>query len=363
MLDYKKFGSLLVNYCLEVKPKQRILVNADVSAVLLVEEIYKQILIAGAFPEIEFSNSTFTELFYNHANNEQLTTISPISIFRAKNIDSVISIRSQINTKTLANIDMEKYKIRNTSPALIEIDRVLNKKKWVLTLFPTEGYAQEAEMSFRDFSEFVSDALFLNSENPTREWIKLSKDQQKIIDKIEKTDKVHIKSENVDIKFSINGRSWINSDGKQNMPSGEIYTTPIEDSINGYFRSSFPNNKYGKEIDDIFLEFKNGKLHEIKATKNDDFLSKLLDTDNGAKVVGEFGIGLNYGIKRPIKNILFDEKIGGTVHIALGQSHEKTGGKNKSNIHLDLIADLRNSSEILFDDKLLYSNGQFLFKK
>lgn len=358
MYNYEKFASLLVNYCLEVKPKQTVLVNADVVAVQLVEEIYKQLLIVGAFPIIELSDSNFIELFYIYANDEQLKYISPISMFQAKHIDSNIVIRCQVNTKASANIDMEKQKIRRN--ALSELNQEFAKMRWILTLFPTEGYAQEAEMSLREFSIFCSNALFLNTEDPIKAWVELSNAQQKHIDRIKDTDRVHIKSDSIDITFSIKGREWINSDGKQNMPSGEIYTTPIEDSIDGYFMSSFLNNKYGKEIDGVYLEFKNGKLCTVKANKNEDYLINLLDTDNGAKIIGEFGIGLNYGITKPIKNILFDEKIGGTVHIALGQAHEKTGGKNKSNIHLDLIADLKKSGEIEFDGKLLYRNGRFL---
>lgn len=360
MLNYELFASLLINYCLEIKPKQTVLVNADVVAVPLVEEIYKQLLIVGAFPEIELSNTNFTELFYKYSNDEQLKYVSPISMFRAKHIDSSLLIRSQVNTKALANIDMGKYRIRSNSNTVFQLNQETGKKRWVLTLFPTEGYAQEADMSLREFSTFVSDALFLNTENPIESWVKLSNDQEKHIDKIKEKDKVHIKSKNINITFSTKTRLWINSDGRQNMPSGEIYTTPIEDSINGYFMSSFPNNKYGKEIDGVFLEFKEGKLSKVKADKNEDHLIKLLDTDNGAKIIGEFGIGLNYGITKGIKNILFDEKIGGTVHIALGQAHEKTGGENKSSIHLDIIADLRNSGEILFDGKLMYRNGRFL---
>ena len=358
MLNFEKLAFLLVDYCLEVKPKQIVLVNADIVALPLVEEIYKKLLMVGAFPKIEFSSSTFTELFYTYANDEQLRYVSPISIFQGKNIDSTITILSQVNTKTLANIDMDKHRVR--SNALFELNQEITKKRWVLTLFPTEGYAQEAEMSLREFSKFVSDALFLNSHNPVDSWVKLSEYQKKIIDKIGNADQVHIKSDNIDLTFSIKGRLWLNSDGKQNMPSGEIYTTPIEDSINGYFRSSFPSNRYGKEIDGVFLEFKNGELITAKASKNENYLNKLLDTDDGAKIIGEVGIGLNYGIVKPVNNILFDEKIGGTIHIALGQAFEKAGGKNKSNIHLDLISDLRHSGEIIFDGKLLYKNGSFL---
>ena len=358
MINYQKLASLLVNYCLEVKPNQRVLINADIIAVPLVEEIYRELLFAGSFPVIELSNSTFSEIFYTHANNEQLTNISPISMVKVKHIDSTINIRSQVNIKALANIDINKQKIRIN--ALSEVNKEFAKKRWVLTLFPTEGYAQEAEMSLKKFSLFVSDALFLNKDNPIDSWVNLSKTQQEYINKISNTDMIHIKGDNIDLRFSIKGRSWINSDGKQNMPSGEIYTTPIEDSINGYFMSSIPNNKYGKEIDIIFLEFKDGKLCKINAQRNETYLVNLLETDEGAKVIGEFGIGLNYGIQQPIKNILFDEKIGGTIHIALGNAYKSTGGKNESSIHLDLIADLRDSGEIMFDGKTLYEKGKFL---
>ena len=359
MLNYKKMATLLVHYCVDVKPKQTVLINANIVAIKLVEEIYKELLIIGAYPKVELSDPSFTELFYEYSNDDQLKHVSPIAMFETRNIDSNITIRSQVNTKTLSNLDMEKYRIR--SNALVELNQEIVKKKWVLTLFPTEGYAQEAEMSLRDFSTFVSDALYLNTENPIESWIKLSEKQEIYINEIKNADRVHIKSEKIDLTFSIKGRTWINSDGKQNMPSGEIYTTPNEESINGYFTSSFPNNKYSKEIDEVFIEFKNGKISKISANKNEDYLLELLETDKGSKIIGEFGIGLNYGINKAIKNILFDEKIGGTIHIALGQAHEKTGGQNKSNIHLDLIADLRNSSEILFDDKLLYKNGKFIF--
>ena len=279
MLNIEKFASLLVNYCLEVKPKQRILVNADISTAALVEEIYKQILIDGAYPEIEFSNSCFTELFYSYANDDQLTNISLVPLYRAKNIDSRIHIESEVNTKTLANISNEKYKIRNRNPGLHKINHEMRKKRWVLTLFPTEGYPQEAEMSLREFSRFVSDAMFLNSEKPSDEWNKLSHYQEKIIEKIKNSTNVHVKSDNVDMKFSLKDRLWMNSDGKRNMPSGEIYTTPVENSVTGYFRTSFPSNKYGKLMDGVFLEFKKGKLLKVEADKNEEFLKTLLNTE------------------------------------------------------------------------------------
>src|SRR4030042_1177664 len=291
MLDLNKWASLLVNYCLEMQPNQTALVSADISAVKLVEEIYKHIIIKGAFPEIDLSTSTFTELYYTYSIDNQLQYVSPILMFQAKHIDSYIVIRSQINTKGLVNIDRGKQTIR--ANALLKYNEGVAKKPWVLTLFPTEGYSQEAEMSLSDFSNFVSKALYLDKDDPVKAWKELSKAQEKYIDMIKNADNIHIKGDNIDIKFSVKGRLWINSDGKQNMPSGEIYTTPIEDSVNGYFMSSFPNNKYGKEIDKVLLEFKNGEISKIEAGKNEDYLEELLNTDSGAKSLGEFGIGFN----------------------------------------------------------------------
>lgn len=358
VFNLHKFADLIVNYCLEVQPKQTIQINADVAAIHFVEELYKEILLSGGYPILELMNTNFTEIFYKNASEDQLGYISPISLFKAKNIDSIIEIRSQPNTKAFANLDMTKQRIRRN--ALLPLNEEIDKKRWVLTLFPTEGYAQEAEMSMIEFNAFISSALFLDTKNPKEAWINLSKQQERYIGMINKFNEIHIRGENIDLIFSVEGRKWINSDGKRNMPSGEIYTSPIEDSFNGYFTSTIPNNKYGKEINNVRLEFSNGKIIKIKTDKNKDFLDGLLSTDDGAKIIGEFGIGLNYGIKQKVNNILFDEKIGGTIHLALGKAYEIAGGKNKSNIHLDLVADLRKFGEITYDNNLLYKNGYFL---
>jgi len=357
MLDYKKFSNLLVNYSLEVKEKQNILISSNIVALPLVQELYKDILKKGANPIIDFSQ-TFDETFYKNASNEQLETISEFIKFQAEHIDTRLIIRSLSNPRSLSNINPKKIKKRLN--ALDTLRPLLATKRWSLTFFPTEGYAVESEMSLSELSDFVSNALFLNTDNPIEAWKNVYIKQQKIINFITSKTEVRIKSKICDLTFSLKGRTWINSDGKTNVPSGEIYSSPIENSINGYYKSSFPSTKYGKEIDGIYVEFKDGILINAKADRNEDFFLELLETDKGAKIVGEFGIGLNYNIQKSIKNILFDEKIGGTIHIALGNSFPKAGGKNKSSIHLDIISDLRNDGEIFFDNELLYKNGKFL---
>jgi len=358
MINYKKFSNLLVNYSLNVKEKQNILISAEIIAMPLIEELYKDILIKGANPIINFDQS-FDEIFYKNASNEQLTEISKFEKFQAENIDARLTIRSSLNPKNLANIPPSKIQVRLQAKNTLK--PLLANKRWTLTLFPTNGYAQEAEMSLTEFSKFISNALFLNEDDPILSWEKINQQQQYYIDRISNTQNVHIKSTNCDLKFSLKNRIWINSDGKTNMPSGEIYTTPVESSLNGYYKSSFPSTKYGKEIDGIYLEFKDGKLITAKADKNEDFFLQLINTDKGSKTVGEFGIGLNYNIQKSIKNILFDEKIGGTIHIALGNAYPQTGGINKSSIHLDIITDLKDDGEMYFDNELIYKNGKFLF--
>jgi len=358
MINYKKFSKLLVDYSLEVKAKQNILINAEIASMPLVSELYKDILLKGANPIIDF-NQSFDEIFYKYASKEQLSNISEFKKFQAKHIDSRLTIRSSLNPKNLSNIPSDKIKAR--LQANNRLKPLLLNKRWSLTLFPTHGYAVESEMSLTELSDFITHALFLNEDDPIQSWKKVNQQQQYYINYISDKQNVHIKSKNCDLKFSLKNRIWINSDGKTNMPSGEIYTTPVENSLNGYYKSSFPSTKYGKEVDGIYLEFKDGKLITAKAEKNEKFFLELLETDQGARTVGEFGIGLNYNIQKSIKNILFDEKIGGTVHIALGNAYPQTGGINKSSIHLDIIADLRDEGEMYFDNELIYKNGKFLF--
>jgi len=359
MIDYDKFADLLIEYSLEVKEKENILVNSEITALPLIEKIYEKILSKNAYPIINFSPS-FDEIFFKYASDEQLINPTIFEKFQAENIDKRLTIRSSLNPKRLSNIEPEKIQKRLKATKLLT--SYMYKKRWSLTLFPTIGYAIEAEMSLNDFNSFFSKALFLNCDNPINSWNELHDKQQKIINLIGNKKNIHIKSKNVDLKFNVENRKWINSDGKTNMPSGEIYTSPHVKSFNGFYKSSFPSTKYGKEIDGIYLEFKDGKLIKANAKKNEKYFLKLLETDEGSKQIGEFGIGLNYNIQKSIKNILFDEKIGGTVHIALGNSYPNAGGKNKSAIHLDIITDLRNDGEIYFDNELLYKNGKFLIE-
>jgi aminopeptidase len=357
MINNTKLSNVLVSYCIDVQPGDVVQINTSTNALPLVEKIYENILKNGGHAIIKFNFQNQKEIFYENANNQQLDYISPIDIAEAEVIDKVIMIRAQENIIT--KIYPEKEKRR--SSAFEHINKKTKSDRWVLTLYPTNGYAQAGNMTMHEFETFYESALFLNKEDPIDEWLKVGKKQKKSISLFNGADKISIKSNLIDLCFSIKNRIFINSDGKQNMPSGEIYTSPIEESVNGYFESDLPNTKYGTEISGVKLYFKDGKLIDYDAKKGKSELDALLARDSGAKIIGEFGIGCNYGINRCINNILFDEKIGGTIHLALGQAYESAGGKNKSGIHLDLISDMIIGEGIItVDNKIIYKNGHFI---
>jgi aminopeptidase len=232
--------------------------------------------------------------------------------------------------------------------------------KWTLTNFPCPAYAQDADMSLSDFEDFVYSATYCDREDPIAEWQRIHNEQQKVVDWLKGKKDVTVKSPNVDLSLSIKDRTFINSDGKHNMPSGEVFTGPVEKSVNGWVEFTYPAIEQGKEVTGIRLEFKDGKVVKASAEKNEDFLLAMLDSDEGARYLGEFAIGTNYGIQQFTKSILYDEKIGGSFHLAVGAGYPETGSKNVSSIHWDMICDIQEDSEIKVDGDLLYKDGKFM---
>jgi aminopeptidase len=231
--------------------------------------------------------------------------------------------------------------------------------RWVGAQYPCPAYAQDADMSLRDYEIFVYSATFADRDDPVAEWQKVHDDQQRIVDWFRGKEMLTVKSPNADLSLSIEGRTFINSDGKKNMPSGEVFTGPVEDSANGWVNFTYPAIRGGREVEGVRLEFENGKVVKATAEKNEAYLLSQLEADEGAKYLGEFAIGTNYGIQQFTKSILFDEKIGGSFHMAVGAGYPETGSVNKSSIHWDFICDVREDSEIRVDGELLYKDGQF----
>jgi aminopeptidase len=232
--------------------------------------------------------------------------------------------------------------------------------RWVGTLFPTNAYAQEADMSLSDYEDFVYGACFADKEDPAAEWTRMANTQQKLVDWLVGKKEVKVEGPNIDLTLSIEERTFINSHGRRNMPCGEIFTGPVENSVNGWVRFSYPAIQNGREVSGIELYFEEGKVVKATAKKNEDFLHSMLDSDAGARYLGEFAIGTNNSINRFTKSILFDEKIGGTIHMAVGAGYPETGSNNKSSVHWDMICDMRDGGKIWVDGTEFYDSGKFL---
>ena len=356
-------AKILVNYSVEIQPGDWVLVRGTMLAEPLVDEVVRHVLEAGGTPTVLFMSNTITETRMLYSSDEQLSWVDPIQKHLYDEMDALIAVQSVPNTRSMTGIDPEKE--RTAQNARREIMETYMRRsaegslRWVGTQYPCHAYAQDADMSLRDYEDFVYGATFADRDDPIKHWKAIHDDQQKIIDWLEGKKIVTVKSPNVDLELSVEGRTFVNSDGKKNMPSGEIFTGPVEESANGWVKFTYPAIRGGREVEGVELEFKDGKVVRASAEKNEDYLITQLDSDDGARYLGEFAIGTNYGIQKFTKSILFDEKIGGTFHMAVGAGYPETGSKNKSSIHWDFICDVREDSEIRVDGELLYKDGQF----
>jgi aminopeptidase len=358
-----RLAKLLTNYCVSVQQGDRVLILGSYSAMPLVKETYRQVLRAGGNPMVQMQEDEFQEILFKEGSDEQLQYVPEPVKLASETFECRINIRGANNTRLLSGVDPKKQRMRQMAfKELMEIfmqRSAAGQLRWTGTLYPTNAFAQEADMSLSEYEEFVFGACYVDKEDPVAEWLRVSQEQQRLVDWLKGKDEVRVQGPNVDLNLSIAGRTFINSDGKRNMPSGEIFTGPVEDSANGWVHYTYPVIVAGREISGIKLTFKNGKVVQATAEKNEDFLLSALDSDEGARYLGEFAVGTNYGIDRFTKNILYDEKIGGTFHMALGAGYPETGSKNKSAIHWDMICDMRDGGQILVDDELFYENGHF----
>ncbi len=354
MLDprEKKLADILVNYSVKVKKGDIIAVRCGLEAKNLALEVCKLILKKEAFPKLNVGIPGYGYLFYKHATDKMLKNYPKIAEFEAKNIAGSIGIGVEHNTKEFTNVDPKKIAMRRkVLQPLSEIH--LKRNNWVICEYPTNALAQDAEMSLEEYEDFVFSAT-------NQDWKKMSKKQDKLKSILDKGKEVRIIGKNTDISFSIKGRQGIKCDGHRNMPDGEVFIAPVENTVEGHIHYTYPAIRYGKEVSDVKLWFKKGKVVKATASKNEDLLKAMLDTDKGSRFLGEFGVGVNYGIKKFTKQILFDEKIGGTIHLALGMAYKEGGGKNDSAVHWDMIKDLRKGGQIVIDGKVIQKNGKFL---
>ena len=359
----KKLADILVNYSVAVQPGDWVYLRSSIIAEPLLNEVVERIYAAGGNVTTDIYTDRTAEIFYKTASDDQIKWVSPLQQMAYEKADVLIHLRGSENTRSLNGVDPAKQKLRGQATiGLMEtyMRRSADKSlRWTLTDFPCPAFAQEADMSLADFEDFVFKATYADTDDPVGEWLRIHDEQQRIVDWMVGKKVVTVKSPNADLTLSVEGRTFINSDGKKNMPSGEVFTGPVEDSANGWVKFTYPAVTQGREVEGVRLEFKDGKVVKASAEKNEGFLLSQLDSDEGARYLGEFAIGTNYAIQQFTKSILYDEKIGGSFHMAVGAGYPETGSVNKSSIHWDFICDLRKDSEIRVDGELLYKDGQF----
>ncbi len=351
------FARLLTDYCIEAQPGQQVAVVSTTLAAPLLLALQRELLEREAWPILRPTLPGQDEGFWNAARDPQLDGVPSAELAEAEHVDAWLRIQAEVNTNALAGVDPARLSRAARSRAPLR--EVVLKRRWAITLWPTAAAAQQAAMGTADFEAFVEQALFLDREDPVAAWGELHDFQAKLIERLAPVREIRIEAPGTDLKLNVEGRTWINSDGKRNMPSGEVFTGPHEDSAEGHIRFTIPTSPRGVVVEDVTLEFREGRVVSARAERGDGYLQATLDTDDGARILGELGIGTNFGIDRSIGAILFDEKIGGTVHLALGKSYPETGGTNESVVHWDLICDLRQGGRLSADGDTILEDGQF----
>ena len=360
----EKLANLLVNYSTQVKKNDKVSIKAEYVALPFIIEVAKAAIKNGAYVDYSVTVPEVEEAILKFGDDSQLSIPNNDYGDAVKNSDVWITAWGSINSRARSNISpllLQKRRLANSLERKIYVDRCASGAlRWCGTQFPTNAEAQEAQMSLDEYEEFVYKAGMLDKDDPIAEWKKVEENQERWVNFLDGKKTLHIISKDTDIIVGINGRKWINCCGKENFPDGEIFTSPEENNINGKISFSYPAIYSGRMVEGVKLEVKDGKIIKAQADSGEDFLHSCLDTDAGSKYFGEIAIGTNYNIKKFTRNILFDEKIGGTIHMAIGCAMPEAGGKNISAIHWDMICDMQDGGKIFADDKLFYENGRFI---
>ncbi len=360
-----KLANLVAEYCTETRRGDFVVIVGTYESLPFLKELTRATLERGGNPHVEIFEEEVEEVFYRYASDEQLEFVSPISRLVAEKADVRIRVLSSTHTKYLCTVEPEKLKKRMRAQR--ELTEIFMKRdaegtlRWTVVPYPTKALAQEAEMSLVDYEDFVYKACMVDIDDPIAAWKKQAEEQQRIAELLSKVSELRIVGEETDLYVRVEGRKWINDDGKKNMPGGEVFTGPIEDSAEGTIYFEYPAIWRGIVVEGVKLKFEKGVVVEASARKGEEHLRKVLETDEGARRLGELAFGLNYNIDKFTKSILFDEKIGGTIHVALGAGYPATGSQNKSSIHWDMIKDMR-KGRVYADGELVYENGRFLLE-
>jgi aminopeptidase len=360
----ERLADVLVNYSTAVKKDQLVRISGPPVAQPLIVELYRKVLAAGAHPAVRMVPEELNEIFLKNATDEQLKWCNPISLYEYEKVDCSIGIWAEENTKALSNCDPKKIGATQAArKPLMDIFMTRAAEgslKWVGTQYPSQAPAQDAEMSLSEYEDFVFSAGLLNHPDPVAAWKKVSERQQRLVDFLQGKKEYRVVSANgTDVRMSLEGKTWVNCDGHENFPDGEVFSGPVVDSVEGQMNFSFPAVHHGRECDGVKLTFRNGKVTDASATKGEDFLISMLDMDAGSRYLGENAIGTNYDIQQYTRNTLFDEKIGGTVHFALGAGYPESGNTNQSGLHWDMVVDLRHGGYVEVDGVKIIVDGKF----
>jgi aminopeptidase len=357
-------ATILVGYSTKVAEGETCVIESSTAAEPLVAAVYEEVLAAGGHPVVSLSFEGQAAAYYRGASDEQLRWISPVSEWAAEEADCRIAIGADTNTRQLSGIDPGRQRLRDEATRHL-MQRTMQRAaegghRWVYTLYPTNAYASDAEMSLREFEEFYFRACLADDADPLGAWTRASEETNRLAGWIEGREEVHLVAPGTDLRLGIAGRKFIPCAGEHNMPDGEFFTGPIEDAVEGEVSFHLPAVIGGREVSGVKLRFEAGKVVDAGAERGEEFLIQLLDTDEGARRLGELGIGTNYAIDRGTLEVLLDEKIGGTVHMAVGKSYPESGGVNESAVHTDLVCDLRKGGKLEVDGVVMQEDGRFV---
>jgi aminopeptidase len=357
-------AKILVGYSTKVKEGEVVSIDGETAAAPLLLAVYEEVLQAGAHAVMNVALEGQIAAYFKHASDTQLEWISPFAEWMVDNADVRIAIGASTNTRELSGVPPERQTLRQTATGDL-MARAMERSakgdfRWCYTLYPTSAYASEAEMSLVDYEDFYYGACLADDGDPLTAWQRASEETTRLAEWIEGHKEVRVTAPGTDITLGIEGRKFIPCDGKHNMPDGEFFTGPIEDSVEGQVTFHLPAVIGGREVSGVKLRFEAGKVVDASAERGEEFLIKLLDTDEGSRRLGELGIGTNYGIDRGTREVLLDEKIGGTVHMAVGRSYPESGGENESAVHTDLVCDLRLGGKLEVDGVVMQEDGRFI---
>ncbi len=349
----RELAKLVVDYALFVKKGENVIISGGTEAQEFLIALYKEVVLRGAHPDLRVGLPETAAFFFKHAQKHQIEKFPETFDFRVKKAHKYVGINTTANTRDLANCDPKKIAARQkvTRPITTYICNGKPDIHRSTVAFPCQALAQEAEMSLTDYENFVFGACL-------QDWDAIGKKMDKVLKTFQKGKSVHLIGEGVDLKFEVHGKLAKSDIDGENVPMGEVFMAPVRESLNGWIKFDYPAIESAKEVTDIYLKFKDGKVIEATASKNEDFLKEMLAADENASYVGEFGIGMNPKVTKFTKNLLFDEKMGGTIHLALGMAYKENGGGNDSVIHWDIVKDM-SKAKIILDGKVVQQNGNW----